>query len=193
MGDIVNRSIIDPLNLPAKFPTQMHAPQFWEQLGRTVATYGFLERALGSAIFALTATRQYPPDKIVAAYDAWQAKLELALTCTLSNLADMFGKAARENQDVTLTNVTDLVDDLKKAAVIRNALCHASWPTAPIDGASVPRFVNRELMEFRTAIDVPYLEQVQAHVSELICSVVSTVTSSGWQFPGTSGPGKPIM
>lgn len=189
----MKHSIIDRGNLPAKFPTHRQSPQFWEQLGRTIATYGFLERALGTAIFALTATRRYPPNEIEKAYEAWQKKLELALTGSLSCLAETFGKAARENPAVTTVNVSELVEDIQKAAAMRNVLCHASWPADPVDGASVPRFVNRDLMVFKTAVDVPYLEQVQAHVSDLICSVVGTVTHAGWQFPGTSGPGKPIV
>ena len=61
--DEVNRSIIDREKLPQLFPTHGHSPQFWEQLGRTIATYGFLEEVLGKAIFAFTATRTYGPTK----------------------------------------------------------------------------------------------------------------------------------
>jgi hypothetical protein len=63
MTDEVNRSIIDRDRLPPLFPTHGHSPQFWEQLGRTIATYGFLEEALGKAIFAFTATRRYTPTR----------------------------------------------------------------------------------------------------------------------------------
>ena len=45
--DEVNRSIIDRDRLPPLFPTHRHAPQFWEQLGRTIATHGFLEEVWG--------------------------------------------------------------------------------------------------------------------------------------------------
>ena len=51
-------SIVDFKNLPQMFPTNRHEPQFWEMLGRTVATYGFLEETLGKAIFSFTATRE---------------------------------------------------------------------------------------------------------------------------------------
>ncbi len=30
-------------SLPPSFPTHQHSPKFWEQLGRTVATFGCLE------------------------------------------------------------------------------------------------------------------------------------------------------
>jgi hypothetical protein len=191
--DEVNRSIVDRNKLPASFPTHRHPPQFWEQLGRTIATYGFLEEVLGKAIFAFTATRKYNTDEIDAAYEAWLPQLERALTDQLWNLAESYGRAARDHPAITTTNVDDLVQCIKKATVIRNVLCHGSWQSPNTKGASVPRFVNRQKQVFDTAIDVAYLRQVQTHVAELACGVIDTVTHMGWQFPGGAGTGKPIM
>ena len=50
------RFIVDLNKLPSLFPTHRHSPMFWEALGRTIATFGFLEEVLGKAIFAFTAT-----------------------------------------------------------------------------------------------------------------------------------------
>lgn len=188
----VNRAIIDRKNLPEMFPTHRHEPEFWEHLGRAIASFGFLEEVLGKAIFAFTATRRYSSDEIDAAYEAWLPKLERALTDQLVNLAESYGKAARENPDTTTENVSDLVEHIKEAAVIRNVLCHGSWRTPNSNGASIPLFVNRKKEIFDTAIDVVYLQQVQIHVAELSCCVVDTVTHMGWQFPGGAGPGKRI-
>jgi hypothetical protein len=193
MNDEMKRSIIDHGRLPPSFPTHRHSPQFWEQLGRTIATYGFLEETLGKAIFAFTATRSYSPDDIDAAYQAWLPQLERALTDQLWNLAESYGKAARDNPATTTENVDELVENIKKATIIRNVLCHGSWRTPNAHGASVPLYINRQKQVFDTAIDIPYLQQVQAHAAELACSVIDTVTHMGWQFPGGAGPGKPIM
>lgn len=192
MNDDVKRSIIDRDRLPPLFPTHRHSPQFWEHLGRAIATYGFLEEVLGKAIFAFTATRNYRLDEIEAAYQAWQPQLERALTDQLWNLAEAYGKAARDNPATTTKNIDELVDHIKKATVIRNVLCHGSWQKPNADGASLPWFVNRQIQVFDTAIDIAYLEQVQAHVAELACSVIDSVTNMGWQFPGGAGTGKPI-
>ena len=54
-------------------------------------------------------------------------------------------------------------------------------------------FVNRQKEVFEAPIDVAYLRQVQAYVVELISGVVSSVTHMGWQFPGGTGPGKPLV
>lgn len=183
------RAIIDRDRLPHKFPTHTHLPQFWEQLGRTVATFGFLEEVLGKAIFAFTATRRYGSEEVDAAYHAWLPELERALSDQLWNLAEGYGKAVRENSDATTENVGELVDAIKEATIIRNVLCHGSWRTPDANGASVPLFVNRQKEVFETAIDIAYLLRVQAHVAELVCAVIDTVTHMGWQFPGGAGPG----
>lgn len=194
VGDTeVKCSIINRDSLPPEFPTHTHSPQFWEQLGRTIATYGFLEEVLGKAIFAFTATRNYSPEDIDAAYQAWLPQLERALTDQLWNLAESYGKTARENPATTTENIEELVAHIKEATVIRNVLCHGSWRTSDVDGASVPLFVNRQKQVFNTAIDIAYLKQVQASVAELACSVIDTVTHMGWQFPGGAGPGEPII
>lgn len=189
----VKCAIIDQANLPPMFPTHRHSPKFWEQLGRTIATFGFLEEVLGKAIFAFTATRQYNSEEIDAAYQAWLPQLERALTDQLWNLADSYGKAARDNPATMTENIGELIEDIKKAAVIRNVLCHGSWRTPDENGASIPLFINRQKEKFDTAIDLAYLKQVQEHVVELVCCVMDTVTHMGWRFPGSAGPGKPIM
>lgn len=193
MDDEVRRAIINRDKLPPMFPTHGHSPEFWEHLGRTVATFGFLEEVLRKAIFALTVTRQYSSEEIDAAYQAWLPQLERALTDQLCNLAESFGKAARDNPETTTENIRDLVEDIKKARVVRNVLCHGSWRLPDENGASMPLFLNPDKEKFNTVIDLAYLKQVQAHVVDLICSVIDTVTHMGWQFPGGAGPGKPIM
>ncbi len=185
--------VLDTGRLPPNFPTHLHTPNFWEALGRTVATFGFLEEILGRAIFALTATQPCDPTSFEAAYPKWLVRLEKALTDQLVNLADSYGEAAKGNPNVITAKIDDLVDAIKKAAVIRNVLCHGSWKAPNSDGACIPFFVNRQLEVFETQIDVDYLRNVQTHVSELACHVINTITSMGLQFPGANGPGKPIV
>ncbi len=74
-------------SLPPLFPTHLHSPEFWEQRGRTVATFGCLEEVLGKAIFALTATVRYDEAEIrydeaeiQGAFERWLPTLERALT-----------------------------------------------------------------------------------------------------------------
>ena len=184
--------MVDCDALPDKFPTHMHESSFWESLGRTVATFGFLEETLTKAIFSFTATKPYSEAEVQEAYAKWLPKLEKALTDQLWNLTESYEKAVREHPDFTIENLDELLDKLKEASRIRNVICHGSWQPPNADGATVPLFVNRKLERVETPIDTQFLDQVQRHSTELICAVINSVTSMGWQFPGSNGPGKPI-
>lgn len=185
----IKRFVIARDRLPIQFPTHCHSAQFWEQLGRTIATFGFLEETLGKAIFAFTATRNYSDEEIGAAYEAWLPKLEKALTDQLWNLAESYRKVVHDNPDSIISNMEELVIDIKEATKIRNVLCHGSWRKSDADGKSLPLFINKNKEKFETLIDVEYLQQVQRHVVGLVCSVIDSVTCMGWQFPGGGGPG----
>jgi hypothetical protein len=187
------RFVVDFLNLPPLFPTHRHSPMFWETLGRTIATFGFLEEVLGKAIFAFTATARYQESEIDSAFENWLPTLERALIDPLGNLIDTYGKAVRNNSAATIENLDDLLCELRKASVIRNVLCHGSWRTPDVGGGSLPLFINKQKMVWDTSIDVPYLEQTQKAVAELACAVINTVTHMGWRFPGSRGPGKTIF
>ena len=118
--------MIDTQKLPTDFPTHKHAPEFWEALGRTVATFGFLEEVLGKAIFSFTGTRRVPPNKAQAEFEKWLPTLERALSDPLGGLIDSYAKAVRDNTGTTITNIDELVENLRKASFIRNVLCHGS-------------------------------------------------------------------
>jgi hypothetical protein len=194
MGEMEpKRYIVDEKNLPEDFPTHRHNGEFWEALGRTVATFGFLEEVLGKAVFSFTATRQIPEDQIQAEFEKWLPTLERALSDPLGGLIDAYGKAVRNNKAATITNLDSLLEKLRNAATLRNVLCHGSWRGPDEQGRSVPFFVDKKNRILETPIDIAYLRQVQQHVVELICNVMNTVTYMGWQFPGSSGPGNPIV
>lgn len=111
--EVEKRFIVDQGGLPELYPTHLHEAKFWEALGRTVATFGFLEETLGKAIFSFTATKPYREDEI-----------------------------------------------------------------------------QKEV--FDTAVDIDFLNQVQRYSVDLVRAVVDSVTHMGWQFPGSSSPGRAI-
>jgi hypothetical protein len=185
----IKRFTVDIDRIPANFPTHRHDAAFWEALGRAVGTFGFLEEVLGKAIFAFTATRQIPTDQIEAEYAKWRPTLERALEVPLGGLIDSYGSSARKHQDAP-PYLDDLLKQLREAAVWRNTICHGSWRTPDEQGRSLPLYVDKKRGVFETPIDIAALAQLQRHVAELACAVVSTITQMGFQFPGSSGPGK---
>lgn len=186
------RGLVDESALPLNFPTHAQESYFWECLGRTVATFGFLEEVLAKAIFAFTATTKYAEDEIEEAYSKWIPTLEKSLSDQLGGLIDTYGKAVRNNSEATIGNIDDLLYDLRAVSKMRNVLCHGSWRNPDENGASVPFFVTRQKEVFETPVDIVFLNQVQKHAVELICAVMNSVTHMGWQFPGSNGLGKVI-
>ena len=85
------RFVVDIKNLPPLFPTHRHSAMFWENLGRTIATFGFLEEVLSKAIFAFSATTRYPESEVAAAFEKWLPTLERALIdpCTTMKAQDV--------------------------------------------------------------------------------------------------------
>jgi hypothetical protein len=184
--------VIDRAGLPADYPTHAHAADFWEQLGRTVATFGFLEEMLGKAIFALTATKEYAEGEAEAAYDEWIETLEKALSDALGRLISLYEVAIKANQSVKYGGTEELISDLRAAAKIRNVICHGSWRKPDETGKSIPMFVTPKMEVFDTPVDVEFLKQVRANTLDLVCSVMDSVTHMGWNFPGSESPGAVI-
>ncbi|HEU6436924.1 MAG TPA: hypothetical protein VE028_05695 [Nitratidesulfovibrio sp.] len=183
---------IDTATLPETFPTHEHPPHFWEALGRTIATFGFLEEMLGKAIFAFTVTRKYPAHDAERAYQAWLLKIEKALTDPLVNLAETYRKSVLDHPECDLQNVDDLIEKIKRYSKIRNALCHGSWRPPDKRGKSTILFVNKQKERFTTPMDVQFLQRVQKNTMLIACSVINSVTHMGWQFPGSASPGEQL-
>lgn len=118
------RYIIDKDNLPDRYPTHMLPSRFWEELGRSVAAFGFLEEVLGKAIFALTATKELKPEEVEKELEKFLPTLERALSDALGGLITSFQNAVIKNGGATIENLDELIADLRKAADFRNVLCH---------------------------------------------------------------------
>lgn len=181
MGKLVDRGA-----LPALFPTHGQDAQFWAALGRTVAAYGFLEWTLQRAIFALSGDHPAPEDEVEqrAALAAWQKDLEDALKATLSTLSRDYERAAEAHGRANAEFASRVAGDIRAAAGLRNAICHACW--SPVSAlAAEPRFVSRDLQVLETTVDISWLEQLHAHVSELALDVIDSVSDTGLDFPGS--------
>tara|TARA_R110000787_G_scaffold229616_1_gene337180 strand:+ start:970 stop:1557 length:588 start_codon:yes stop_codon:yes gene_type:complete len=187
------RHVVNLENLPEWYPTHIQDTKFWEALGRTVATYGFLEETLGKAIFAFTATREFADDEIPAAFEKWCGQLPAMLSDSLGSLIEKYDIAVRNHSEETIGGIDELISDLREAKRLRDVICHGSWQKPDEYGRSIPFFVNRKIEIFQEPVNDQYLDQVRRHVVDLACSVISSVTYMGWQFPSSGGPGYSIV
>ncbi|AJD52817.1 MULTISPECIES: hypothetical protein [Thalassospira] len=169
----------DPSSQPAQFPTHRHPPELWEQLGRVIASFGFLEERLGHAISAITGAKKAPEEQAEEALDKWELTLAKALYDPLGKLIVDFENAVRAHQNVRILMIDELIDELKKVAAYRNPLCHGSWRAPDSRGQSEVFYVDRKLRRFETAIDVALLTELQSHIAHLACHVFNSVITLG--------------
>lgn len=186
-GYVIDRDKLDP-----DFPTQSQTPEFWEELGRTVASFGFLEEMLSKAIYALTGTKEFDAASDPEAFNEWIKTLKKALTDQLGGLINLYEEALSENQRTKAKDYSKQIAELKQAKYIRNVLCHGSWDKPDSEGRTVPKFVNWKLDVFETPIDVKFFNQTRSALRHMICNVLDSVTSAGYQFPGSASPGEQL-
>ena len=88
--------LIDTLNTIESirgFPTHKQSSQFWEHLGRCIASYGFLEEILGKAIFVLEGNVSVS-DNIDEEIKVFHKRCENALKDPLGGLIKSYKEAA---------------------------------------------------------------------------------------------------
>jgi hypothetical protein len=193
-----NNLRIDRRGLPNDYPTNLHQPKFWAELGRTIATFGFLEETLGRAIFAISLTTEYDEKDIDKALEKWKSTLPLNLTDTLHPLAERFEASVKAHQEANKARAALIAAEVKRLAEIRNALCHGSWRKPDIQGKSLLHYIAKKAVTdtgvkpYEPKISVKWLQRRRAEALELICDVIDTVTELGWQFPGSTGTGDVI-
>ncbi|WP_422074432.1 hypothetical protein [Tranquillimonas rosea] len=183
--------IIDEEQLPDLFPTQNHDPAFWEALGRTIATFGYLEDVMRRAIFFFTGTAEPPAEDVEAATDKWLEKLDQVISDPLGPLIREYIKAIRVHRCQPNADIDDLDTRLKQCARLRNALCHGSWGLPDGNNRSRLNYIEKRSGEsMLDRIGVEFLNQTRTGTTELIVDVVNSVTILGYQFPGINGPGE---
>ena len=184
---------IDRNNLDHLFPTQKHPKEFWEALGRVIATFGFLEETLLKAIFIFIGNKLSSEELIEKEKEKLLKQLLQASSDPMHGLINKYNEVFNNHpENSKFSNFKELINLLNEAKKIRNVLCHGSWRAPNENGASRVFFINRQLYVFDTPIDLAFLTQTRQHVSELICEVKNSVTIMGWQFPGSNSHGKTL-
>ena len=181
---------VDIGNLPPNWPTHFIDGNFWEELGRTIATFGFLETTLAKAIFALSAKRERK-EITNEMYERWIGRTKKSLEASLGYLIDEYEKELSE--EITLEteiskqiDLPELIENLRKGKKLRDVLCHSSWSPGKTGDKAKPFFMNRKEKNFDTECDIAYLRQIRNATQEMICMCINTVTLKGLEFPGAS-------
>lgn len=182
---------MDRNKLPAEWPTHRGTPAFWEELGRAVAAFGFLEDTLARACFALTAIREYASIvEAEAAFPKWRMKLERSLTDTLTSLTSRLREAFENDDRVPADVGSDIVRRLRDLAVWRNVHCHGAWVRFDADGSARLRYFRRtgdgpEALD-RFSLSSQDIASVRAATVDITICLVDAVACTGVPFPGTT-------
>lgn len=181
--------------MPSRWPTHRCPGEFWEELGRTIATFGFLEDCLKRANLAVTASREF--DSVEAAEEAfreWERDLEKSLDESLGVLTQRFVRGLSKDDRFRQDYVSKIETKLKEVADWRNALCHGSWTDYdPKSGTATlrhwPRKGWRENSEQPISRDD--LAAICREAVNITYRVIDAVTSNDIEFPGSGVPGEP--
>ncbi|MDA1342710.1 MAG: hypothetical protein O2966_02295 [Proteobacteria bacterium] len=150
------------------------------KLGTNCRDIWFFRRGFSKAIFSFSATRPYEENEIEKANSDWLSGLKKTLSDPLGKLIDSCRTAVIENKEVSIKDLDIVIEKLKNASKIRNAICHGSWRLPDTNGASIPFFFDYGNCIFETPIDCLFLKQLQSHTADIACSVINTVTHLGW-------------
>lgn len=181
---------VDIDNLPPNWPTHFIDGNFWEELGRVIATFGFLETTLAKAMFVLSSKRER--EEITdESYLRWIARTLKSLQEPLGYLINEYEKELQEEIELGTEiskqiDLPQLIKGLREGKKLRDVLCHSSWSPGETKSKAKPFFMNRNEEIFDTECDIAYLRQIRKATQEMICLCIDTVTLKGFEFPGVS-------
>ncbi|GFO73340.1 hypothetical protein BJAS_P4254 [Bathymodiolus japonicus methanotrophic gill symbiont] len=157
---------------------------FWEHLGRTVATFGYLEDALVKGIYVFEVmTKCDKKVKDLESFEKWY--YDTLNSNLLKNMSLPFGKLVKKYHNLANNNSLINKDDVIKKQLkflddevvkFRNMFCHAGWRVPDKEGKSLPIYLNNNGEYFKTPVGTEFLQQTQKHIAELICLVMEIST-----------------
>ena len=183
-------AIVDRERLPLDCPTNKGSRDLWEELGRTVASFGFLEDTLARTHLAITESRECNQDKIDEVFiQKWIQSLEASLYDTLNGLTKRICKALADDDRVPQEVGINIVERLKVLAVWRNALCHGAWTHFDANGSARLRFF-RKTKEGPEMLDEHLSPEkiacIRAEAVDLTILLMDVTGSIGVPFPGSA-------
>ena len=175
-------------NLPADWPVDQGEPVFWQELGRTVATFGYLEDVLASTCYALLAT----PENATSARDEgdeavsrWFNRMTRSQTDSMHGLTRELDRVLREDQRVPHAVREDLVTRLNKLRPWRNALCHGAWLGFGDDGSATLHHLYNDdgvPVAFPSKITLKDLSDIRARTVDTTIRVAEAASIGGAGF-----------
>ena len=187
---------IDRARLPEHWPTNRAPGEFWETLGRTVATFSHLEDMMVRAWFGLTSTHGFEDmEQAGAAFPNWERDLKSSLTDSLHLLARKLERAFKDDDRIPDDFANAFLARLSEIRIWRNALLHGAWQEFREDGSVELRHFKRgnegpERLENRLSVEV--LSSIRGETVDLMIDLVEILNMADIHFPGTAWSGADV-
>ena len=176
----LDRSIMHP-----DWPLSPDNPEFWEELGKAVAAFGYLENVLVSACYSLTAPPADPRNmqaEQFPAHQQWYREVEAFRADSLHVLAGRFDKLLKKDGRVPHTVRNELRKQLDELRHWRNALCHGAWFGFSGAGAGILSHYymkNEQVTRFPPTVALKDLAELRARVVDATIRVEETASVAG--------------
>ena len=184
---------IDRDKLHAEWPVHKGTPSFWENLGRAVAAFGFLESVLVSACHSL-AVPPVDPDATTArkaeAILERNAAAESIRTDSLHVLARRLDRLLGKSKQVPSSVREELRGRLEELRPWRNALCHGAWFGLDAEGSGrlhhfhrvhlFESLKNKQVVRFQpTQVSQQELADLRSRIVDAMIKVVEACSVAG--------------
>ena len=188
---------IDRDVLPPDWPVNQGPAVFWQELGKTVAAFGYLEHTLASTCYALLATGE----RAVALLEAndqktmrrWTKRLLRSQTDSMGPLTRELDRVLTEAGLVPRAVREDLVARLDELRPWRNALCHGAWLSVAEDGSARLEHLYRDdddlPVAFERNVDVKDLSDVRARTVDITIRIAEAASVAGPAYTHMGGAG----
>ncbi len=187
---------IDRDVLPPDWPVNQGPAVFWQELGKTVAAFGYLEHILASTCHALLATGERAAALLEAndneAMRRWTERLLNSRTDSLRRLTLELDRVLDETGLVPRAVREDLVARLDELRPWRNALCHGAWLSVAEDGSARLEHVykyERLPAGFERNVDVKRLSDIRARTVDITIRIAEAASVAGPAYTHMGGTG----
>ncbi len=173
--------------------TPVHEPtaQFWEEVGRTVATFGMLEDCLPRALYTITGLQTIDEAKDSnKQVEQWCAILIKSMSDTLGGLTSSLKSAWKKRDHVLQPEYATLLQEIQELTKLRNRVCHKTYQEfmvpdtaklcdSPSDPGPAPRI--------REVAAIHEFQKARLRVVTAIAALRNEVrTKYGSEFPGAN-------
>ena len=179
---------IERAYLPAGWPVNQGAPEFWQDLGKTVAAFGYLEHILTKTCYTLLAAAGRAADLVDEngkVLSRWYQRMDRAQTDSLYGLTRELERVLGEDPRIPCTLRDDLVERLDELRSWRNAFCHGAWLQVDEEGsASLHHIYKHEGVPFafRPNFALKDLSDIRSKTADVTIRVAEAASIAGAGF-----------